>query len=251
MQELKGKTALVTGVGRTEGIGMAICQKLLAEGVNVFYTYWHDYDMEQFPAANTPQEILEKLRTQSSARVECMECDLSQPNSPRELFTTARQRMGEIDILINNACYDRERPFSRLSADVLDAHYTVNIRAATLLSVEFVNAWNKQAGGQIINLTSGQSLDIMSVNQIPYTITKAGLEMLSKQLAPAIHERGIAIYAIDPGPTDTGWMDAELKATLRKEMFVNEPVDVANTIFSLLREDTDTATGSVIHVGRQ
>jgi 3-oxoacyl-[acyl-carrier protein] reductase len=90
----------------------------------------------------------------------------------------------------------------------------------------------------------------MNVDQIPYTITKAGLEMLAKQLAPGISHLGITINAVDPGPTNTGWMSEALKEEIRQESIVNEPHEVADAIFSLLLEDAASTTGKVVHVGR-
>lgn len=250
MQELKGKTALITGVGRVEGIGMAICQKLASQGVHIFYTYWREYDIKQFPNTASPEMLLRELGVQNNVRVKGVEIDLSQPDAPHRLFETARQSLGDIDILINNACYDNEIPFTKLTADTLDMHYAVNMRAVTLLCSEFIHAWKKQSGGRIINLTSGQSLGPMNPDQIPYTITKAGLEMLAKQLAPEIRHRGITINAVDPGPTDTGWMTEALKQDLQKNSIVNQPYQVAEAIHSLLLEAASSIAGGVIHVGR-
>ncbi|HEX6461769.1 MAG TPA: SDR family oxidoreductase [Candidatus Saccharimonadales bacterium] len=192
---------------------------------------------------------MEELRA-NDVRIESIEIDLSKSNSLHELFKTVKKRIGAPDILINNACYDRGVPFSELTSDVLDTHYAVNVRATTLLCVEFIKSWKKQNGGRIINLTSGQSLGPMNVDQVPYTITKAGLEMLAKQLAPDIRGRGITINAVDPGPTNTGWMSEELKEEIRQESIVNEPHEVADAIFLLLLEEAASTTGNVIHVGR-
>jgi 3-oxoacyl-[acyl-carrier protein] reductase len=249
MKELQGKVALVTGVGRPEGIGAALCRRLASEGVDIFYTYWHSYDIQHFPNTENPEKFMDELRA-NDVRVEGTDIDLSRTNTPRELFRAVQERFGTPDILINNACYDRSVPFTELTSDALDAHYAVNVRAVTILCVEFMKAWKKQSGGRIINMTSGQSFGSMDVDQIPYTITKAGLEMLAKQLAPGILNLGVTINAIDPGPTDTGWMSDALKEKLRKESIVNEPQGVADVIFALLLRDADATTGRVIHIGR-
>lgn len=246
MSELKGSLALVTGVGRAEGIGAAVCRRLAQEGADIFYTYWHQYDAEQYPNSKDPKAFLDELQS-FGVRADCEEADLSKPNAPHDLFNAVTSRLGTPDILINNACYDREAKFTALTPEVLDRHYEINIRAATLLCAEFMKHFKKTSGGRIINMTSGQSLDLMNPDQIPYTITKAGLEMLARQLAPLIAPKGITINAVDPGPTDTGWMTNELKKEIKSNSIVNEPVDVANAIASLLLEDM---SGEVIHVGR-
>ena len=246
VEDLKGKIALVTGVGRPEGIGAAVCRKLAEEGVDIFYTYWYKYDIQEYPETKNPKALLEELQG-FSVRAESMEIDLSQLQAPSELFKEVGERLGAPDILINNACYDRAIPFESLTADVLDSHYYVNLRAAAMLCVEFVKAWKKETDGRIINMTSGQTLGPMNVDQIPYTVTKASLEMLARQLSPGIIDLGITINAVDPGPTDTGWMSKELKEQIRRNSIVNQPQDVAVAIASLLLSPT---TGDVIHVGR-
>src|SRR6266550_2113615 len=93
MKELKGKIALVTGVGRSEGIGAALCRKLANEGVDIFYTYWHSYDIQQFPATKNPEKFMEELRA-NNVRVESIEIDLSKPDTPRKLFKIAEEQIG-------------------------------------------------------------------------------------------------------------------------------------------------------------
>jgi len=249
VKELDGKVALVTGVGRPEGIGVAICQKLAAEGANVFYTYWHPYDTEHFTNTIDPDEFTQLLAKQG-VQAEGVEMDLSRPDSPQKLFRLAHDKFRHVDFLINNACYDRSVPFTELSDAILDKHYAVNLRATALLCSAFVRAWTEKSGGRIINVTSGQSYGPMNVDQIPYTTTKAGLEMLAVQLAPGIKELGITINAIDPGPTDTGWMDEGLKAKLQQESIVNQPYQVAEAIYLLLLDSAADKTGQVVHVGR-
>jgi 3-oxoacyl-[acyl-carrier protein] reductase len=249
MRELKGKIGLITGVGRPEGIGAAVCRELAGQGVDVFYTYWHKYDVQQFPTTIDADSFTKELAA-FGVRVESVEADLSDSSAPKRLFNAVCARFGPPDFLINNACYDRAIPFTELNAEVLDRHYAVNLRAPAMLCVEFVKAWHKKRGGRIINMTSGQSIDAMNVDQIPYTVTKAGLEMLARQLAPGIIGRGITINAVDPGPTDTGWMSEEIKAKLQKDQFVNQPEDVARAIAVLLQSTADKKTGQVIHIGR-
>jgi 3-oxoacyl-[acyl-carrier protein] reductase len=99
--------------------------------------------------------------------------------------------LGGVDtVLINNACHDFEVPFVELSPEILDKHYAVNVRAVAMLCKEFAKRGN---AGHIISMTSGQSLGSMGGHKIPYTITKAALEMLAPQLAPELAERGITI----------------------------------------------------------
>jgi len=250
MNELEGRIALVTGVGRAEGIGVAICRELARQGADVFYTYWNEYDSNNYPdTAHKPETFKQELEA-LHVRAESQEMDLSGPTAPYELFKIAGKKLGNPTILINNACYDVSKPFADLTAEVLDAHYFVNLRAATLLCAEFVKAHKPGTSGNIVNVTSGQSISAMNIDQIPYTITKAGLEMLAIQLAPGIFDKGITINVLDPGPTDTGWMSDELKKEIQKNSVVNKPEEVAMAIVALVRNTDKNMTGQVVHVGR-
>ncbi len=247
---LQGKIVLITGVGRRAGIGAAICREIAKNGGDIFFTYWHPYDKETHSenSENDPAAIAAELK-QFGTRVGNVEIDLSAPDSAEKLFQAIENELGPPAILINNACHDFEIPFVELSPEILDKHYAVNVRAVAMLCKEFVKRGN---AGNIINMTSGQSLGRMGGHKIPYTITKAALEMLVPQLAPELAERGIVINALDPGPTDTGWMTEELKEQVRKESKhgkVNTSEDIAQLIVSILTEKK-YQTGEVIHAER-
>jgi 3-oxoacyl-[acyl-carrier protein] reductase len=92
----------------------------------------------------------------------------------------------------------------------------------------------------------------MGSHKIPYAITKAALEMLAPQLAPELDRRGVTIYSVDPGPTDTGWMTKELKEQIRRESKrgkVNTPEDTARLVISILTQK-QYPSGVVIHADR-
>lgn len=247
---LQTKIALVTGVGRSVGIGAAICREIAKNGGDIFFNYWHPYDKETHSenSENDPAAIAAELK-QFGVRVGSVEIDLSAPDSAEKLFQVVENELGAPAILINNACHDFEIPFVELSPEILDKHYVVNVRAVAMLCKEFVKRGN---AGHIISMTSGQSLGSMGGHKIPYTITKAALEMLAPQLAPELAKLNISINAVDPGPTDTGWMTEELKAQVRKESKrgkVNTPEDIARLIVSILTEKK-YASGEVIHAER-
>jgi 3-oxoacyl-[acyl-carrier protein] reductase len=248
--KFQGRIALITGVGRSAGIGAAICREIAKNSGDIFFTYWHPYDKETHSenTENDPAAIAAELK-QLGVRVGSVEIDLSAPDSAEKLFQAVENELGAPAILINNACHDFEIPFVELSPEILDKHYAVNVRAVAMLCKEFVKRGN---AGHIISMTSGQSLGSMGGHKIPYTITKAALEMLAPQLAPELAEHGISINAVDPGPTDTGWMTEELKEQMRKESKrgkVNTPEDIAQLIVSILTEK-NYASGEVIHAER-
>jgi len=129
------------------------------------------------------------------------------------LFQLAREQFGQIDILVNNAAYSTETTVEDLCSEDLDRHYTVNLRAMMLLSAEFVRAFPAKGAGRIINLTSGQGLGPLP-NELAYAATKGGVDAFTVSLSAAVARREITVNAVDPGPTDTGWMSTELRESL-------------------------------------
>jgi 3-oxoacyl-[acyl-carrier protein] reductase len=240
--------ALVTGAGRRRGIGAAICRALAATGYDIFFTHWQSYDqiMPWGADADGPAALEEELRA-TGIRCASMDVDLSLPESPMRVLDAA-QASGALTVLVNNAAYSTQTNVDTLDAASLDAHYAVNVRAAALLSVEFARRFHGE-NGRIINLTSGQSLGPMP-DELAYAMSKGAIETFTRSLAPAIMARGITINAVNPGPTDTGWMNDEVKMALLPRFpggRLGQPDDVARLITFLASRAADWITGQVIH----
>ncbi|PJN87237.1 SDR family oxidoreductase [Bacillus sp. mrc49] len=250
MDQLKGKIAIITGVSRLKGIGAAICQELAESGCHIFFTYWTEYDKEM-PwgiESDEPMKLQEEL-LKKGIKVSCMELDLTQNDAPEQLMNQVSEQLGLPDILINNAAYSTNNDFSNITAEELDQHYMVNVRATTLLSSKFAQRFEKKSGGRIVNLTSGQFQGPMP-GELAYATTKGAVDALTITLSAELAPLGITVNAVNPGPTDTGWMTDEIKNGL-KPMFpfgrIGKPKDIAKTIKFLVSEEADWVTGQVIH----
>ncbi|OTW84016.1 3-ketoacyl-ACP reductase [Bacillus thuringiensis] len=250
MNQLKNKVAVVTGVSRLDGIGAAICKELAEAGYDIFFTYWTAYDKEMPWGVDKNEQIqLKEELLQSGVRVSSMELDLSRNDAPKELINKVTEQLGYPYILINNAAYSTNNDFSTLTAEELDKHYMVNIRATTLLSSQFARGFDKKSGGRIVNITSGQFQGPMA-GELAYATTKGAIDALTSTLSAEVAHLGITVNAINPGPTDTGWMTEEIKQGL-KPMFpfgrIGEPKDTARLIKFLVSEEAEWITGQVIH----
>jgi 3-oxoacyl-[acyl-carrier protein] reductase len=237
---LRGRVAVVTGAGRCWGIGAAICKALAEEGADIFFTYWKEDD--------EPEGLLEELR-RVGVRAETMEVDLSLLESPERLLDMVAARLGPPWVLVNNAAYSTRDGYEALDAATLDAHYAVNLRATALLSVEFARRFGGGSGGRIVNLTSGQSLGPMP-GELAYAATKGAIEAFTRTLATEVGQKGITVNAVNPGPTDTGWMADELRRELSGRFptgRVGEPEDAARLVAFLASEEAAWITGQVIH----
>jgi 3-oxoacyl-[acyl-carrier protein] reductase len=242
--------AIVTGTSRLKGIGRAICMELARSGIDIFFTFWTHYD-KQMPWKiddNEPDLIQTEIRD-IGVRCEKLELNFLEENSIQTLLNEVENKLGLPIILINNATYNTPTSIESITGEELDKHYFVNLKAITLLTVEFIKRFQGNRNGRIVNLTSGQSLSFMN-NEIAYAITKGAIETLTRTLSREIAKRGITINAVNPGLTDTGWLDEK-----QKKMFTDrfpmgrlgQPSDVAKLISFLVSEKAEWITGQIIH----
>jgi len=254
MSKQQNRIALVTGASREIGIGAAIARELARHGVDVFITYYRPYDHESGLAgsADEPQMLIADLQ-QMGRKADGLEIDLSEANAPQQLFDHVEAAFGPVSILVNNATYSTRDGIENLTAESLDKHYAVNIRAMALLCAEFVRRFKKALSGykdgRIINLSSGQSVGSMP-GELAYVATKGAVEAFTVSLSAEVGSLGITVNAVDPGITDTGWISPELKAKWCGESpmgRVGMPEDAARLIQFLASEDAGWITGQVIH----
>jgi 3-oxoacyl-[acyl-carrier protein] reductase len=248
--DLRGRVALVTGVGRKRGIGSAVCRALASRGADVVLSYWKAYDREMPWASDEgePEALLGRLRA-TGVRALGVEMDLSRPDSAQLLLDATEERPGRPSILVNTAAYSTRDGFEVLDADALDAHYAVNVRAMALLSVGFAKRYPGGPGGRIVNFSSGQSLGPMP-GELAYAATKGAIEAFTRTLAAEVGHKGITVNAINPGPTDTGWMTEELKRQIAPKFpsgRIGQPEDAARLVAFLAGDEAAWITGQVIH----
>ena len=248
--DLRGRVALVTGVGRRRGIGSAVCRALASRGADVVLSYWKAYDREMPWASDedAPEALLGELRA-AGVRAEGVEIDLSLPDSARLLLDVAEERLGRPSILVNTAAYSTRDGFEVLDAEALDIHYAVNVRAMALLSVGFARRYPGGPGGRIVNFSSGQALGPMP-GELAYIATKGAIEAFTLTLAAEVGHKGITVNAINPGATDTGWMTEEMKreiVTKSPSGRIGQPEDAARLVAFLAGDEGAWITGQVIH----
>lgn len=242
--------AVVTGVGRRAGIGAAICRALARNGVDVMLAYWRPYDasMDWGSDQEMPRLLIDELLS-FGVRCAATEIDLSEPDAPSRLLDATELELGRPTILVNNATVSLQTDVLSLTSQHLDAHYAVNVRATTMLCVEMARRHAAGHPGRIVNLTSGQSLGPMP-NELAYAATKGAIEALTVSLAPPLAERGITINAVNPGPTETGWISDALRTDLLNNAPMGRlgtPEDCARLVAFLVSDEAGWITGQVIH----
>lgn len=251
MHENQKRIAVVTGASRRRGIGAAVCRALAAMKVDIFFTYWEAHDQALYGKEEEGARELFSRLCEKGVRCEYMEADLSLPQAAKQIIDEVEARLGTPSILVNNAAHDdRQVPFDQVNATTLDTYYAVNMRGTILLSVEFARRFSLSSGGRIINLTSGQGVGAMP-GKIPYIATKGAIEAFTVTLAAEVASRGITVNAVDPGPTDTGWIsaDPDLKRTLVDNApfgRIGQPEDAARLIAFLASDAAQWITGQIM-----
>lgn len=243
---LHNRSAIVTGVSRRAGIGFAVARELLELGARVFVQSWVPYD-ETTPWGADPgglDAVLSELA--SIGQVEHLAADFADPEAPRSVIAAAQQSFGHLDVLVVNHARSEQGRLDEVTSEQLDAHLAVNVRASILLVKEFAAQHESETGGRVILLTSGQHLGPMA-NELAYAVSKGALHQATLSLSDELIGRGITVNAVNPGPTDTGWVGAgHPPPPAISGRRLGKPEDAARLIGWLCTDDAAWITGQVI-----
>lgn len=228
------RVALVTGA--STGIGLAVAERLVADGWALgFATHERDEDSAR---------EFERLR-ETGTRSVWVDGDLSDPDVPERLVAETAEALGGLDALVNNAGVTVAKPALELSADDFDSIFSVDVRAAFLLSQ--YAARRMHDGGAIVNVTSVHE-HVPRVGFALYASAKAALGMLTRSLALELAP-GIRVNAVAPGAIATE--RNEEADSLVDEIPLGrpgEPAEVASVVTFLLSDDARYMTGASVVV---
>ena len=182
----KRPAALVTGGARR--IGKAIAEDLAEHGFDIAL-HFHGSRPEAEEAAHAMRQL--------GAKVLLIESNLADANQPLSVFAQAQGAFGEIRLLINNASVFENDSIETVTAESLDLHHALHVRAPSLLARSF--AKQKIKDGLIVNIVD-QRVWRLNPNFHSYTLSKAALWAATQTMAQALAPR-IRVNAIGPGPT--------------------------------------------------
>jgi 3-oxoacyl-[acyl-carrier protein] reductase len=241
------RVALITGVGRVSGIAAAVARRL-APSHDLMLTRFGAYDAAPAGDDDGIAELLAELGG-LGARIEFLDADLAEASAPAKILERAVESFGRVDALVAAHAHSRTTPLGSLEAKEIDAHLIVNVRATLLLVEAFAAAHDPDlGGGRVVLFSSGQRLGPMPA-ELAYAASKGGVEALVISLAEALAERGITVNAINPGPTDTGWLSGEEYEAVRSRFPSGRwgtPEDAARAVAWLAGDDGSWITGQVI-----
>ena len=180
-------TAIVTGGAK--GIGKAIVEELAKNGINLVI----NYNKSEQPAKDLRQEL-----TQHGCNVEIYKADVSKREEAKRLVSFAKEKFGEIDILINNAGIDKWQLFTDITDEDWDEIISCNLNSAFYMTQEVVKDMIHNKKGTIINISSIWGITGASC-EVAYSVSKAGMDGLTKALAKELAPSGIRVNSIAPG----------------------------------------------------
>ena len=239
-----GKTAIITGGGR--GIGRAITLALAQKKFKVVVTYVTRRDCCEQTATDVRNLGCEALVVQA---------DVTERESVHQLISTATEKFGTVEVLVNNAGILQQKPFNTINDEDWDTMLATNLKSVFLCSQEIMPVMVRQGGGSIINISSsgGQLGGMLAVH---YAVSKAGVISLTRSLARVGAPDGIRVNCVTPGLIETEMSQKEIHSEIGQQKIGKEiPLrragqveEVATAVAFLASDEASYITGQSINV---
>jgi 3-oxoacyl-[acyl-carrier protein] reductase len=239
--ELRGQVALVTGSAR--GIGKGIALRLAREQMRVVIT------------SQTAQEVAATAAELRAAGAEVLEYvgDIGQAAVVDGLFEATLAAFGGVDLLVNNAGVLGSPPFVDLDEARFDAVVSTNLKGPFLCSRRAVEVMRPRKQGSIIHISSVGGLRVHQPG-VPYDVTKAALDGMTRAMGVELADAGIRVNAIAPGAIHTE-RRPPLEAPAMREIAeriplrrLGSPLEIGAVVAFLASPDAAYITGQVIYV---
>jgi 3-oxoacyl-[acyl-carrier protein] reductase len=246
--DLRGAVALVTG--GNGGLGQRICHALAKEGTHIAVMYAQSRDQ----AEGVARELASHYQINAAA----FACDITDNAAIHKLVGDVTARFGRLDILINDAAYNKAIPFTdldNLTPEVWDKIIAVNLTGPMWLTKAVAPVMKAQGRGRVVNISSVAGLGPQG-SSIAYAVSKAGLIHLTRCMAVAMAPETL-VNCVAPGLLE----GTRATANLRPEMIAQgaatsllkkaaDKDDCADMVVTMCRTETMTGQTVVIDSGR-
>jgi 2-hydroxycyclohexanecarboxyl-CoA dehydrogenase len=235
---LEDKIAIVTGAG--QGIGRAIADKLAAQGATVVVT-----DLDEANA---------KLAAAGLPGAVAIRADVTDRHDVQAAVDRVMQQFGRVDVLVNNAGWDKASPFVDSDPADWDRAIAVNLYGVLHTCKAVLPIMAGQGGGAVVNLGSDAGR-VGSSGEAVYSAAKGGVIAFTKSLAREMARHQVRVNCVCPGPTDTALFASFAGPKLREALTkaipfrrLGQPADVANVVAFLASDQAAFVTGQTISV---
>ncbi len=240
---LKNKIALITGASK--GIGKATALLLAKEGATVVVNY--------FSSEEDAFSVVDEIKNSGSETI-AIKCDVSKDEDVNSMIQEIIDKFRKIDILVNNAGVLIPKSFDETTIEIWNKTIDSNLLGTYNCIKAVSKEMKKQKSGKIINLSSIASI-VGSLSSAPYSVSKAGIDALTKTLAPEFGKFGITINSVAPGPVNTDLMIDNYGQKVIDKLAgetpmgrIAEPEDIAKAILFFSSSDSDFVNGQTLIV---
>ncbi len=246
---LQGKTALVTG--GSSGLGMAICEELAKEGVNVVLQYRSKSKEESV------LRFVEELNQKYSGTSMAVRGDLERSEDVHFIFDKAVENYKKLDILVNNAGIWPQAYVKDMTEKDFERTIKINLQSPFVLCKRMINHLiDDGRKGKIINIVSQAAFHGSTTGHAHYAASKGGLVTFTVSLAREVARNGINVNAVAPGIMRTPMITGGLSDEEINKRYMNriplgriaEPEEVAYVVTYLASNKSDYITGATIDV---
>ncbi len=250
MLRLEGKNVLITGA--STGIGQAIAIRFAQEGANVAINYRGGPE----DAVATEVQVHQACNgvRQNGCKELTIQADISKEDQVQDMFAKVIESFGAIDVLVNNAGIQKPAPSHEIELKDFDSVVGVNLRGAFLCAREAIRHFLKRGGGGVILNNSSVHEIIPKPKYLPYSISKGGMENMTKSLALEYASQGIRVNAVGPGavitPINSAWINnPKAKADVESHIPMGRAAraeEIASVFAFLASDDASYITGQTI-----